>query len=331
MENTISVEYCVKSKLSERVGQCFDDLSEHYDDLYDLWFSHFFSRLHYYVAKDVILPYAPKKVLDIGCGTGFQAFLHAATGSEVIGIDISSELIAIARKKISKFNPYVLSLFESDKSYKYTYDQMIQKSLQKYCPNFGQYSPPEFRLGDACDLAFPNNSFDHINCAGTVLSFIPNYRKVLSEISRVLKPGGTALIEMESRWTFEMLWYIPDWLLHNKFKTNIPWKLFKEKLKTPFAAIQVPSSWKDDKGKIIQLTQITRWGFTRELESMGFQIKKVRAIHCAPNIIPSTYSCKHNAPIWIQRLYHFLVRIEEKFTNTLIAANLVFIIQKRAK
>jgi len=331
MDPLDSVEYAVKSVMSERVGKAFDDLSAHYDDLYDLWFSYFFSRLHYIVAKEVIIPIAPKKVLDIGCGTGFQSFLHAQTGSEVMGIDISADLLAIARTKTKLFDPTEKSLFGSSRSYKAEYDQKIHSLLSKKCPNYGIYSPPEFRLGDACELLFPNESFDHINCAGTVLSFIPNYQKVLSEIYRVLKPGGTALIEMESKWTSEMLWYIPDWLLHNKFRSSIPFQLFKSYLKHPFASAQVPSSYKDEHGKTIHLTQFTRLGLTKELNALGFHVRKVRSIHSAPNLIPSSILCDINQPRWIVRLFKLLMKIEEKIPNTLVAANLVFIIQKPLK
>lgn len=45
------------------------------------------------------------------------------------------------------------------------------------------------KLASACDIPFPNNHFDSVICR-SVLHHIPNCEKALSEINRVLKPGG---------------------------------------------------------------------------------------------------------------------------------------------
>lgn len=57
--------------------------------------------------KNVILPnivrmVAPKaddKILDLGCGSGFFSHALAEAGSEVLGVDISPELIEVAKKR----------------------------------------------------------------------------------------------------------------------------------------------------------------------------------------------------------------------------------------
>lgn len=54
--------------------------------------------------RDVILRQLPAdltgtRILDAGCGTGALAFEMAARGAEVIGVDISPQLIDIARKR----------------------------------------------------------------------------------------------------------------------------------------------------------------------------------------------------------------------------------------
>jgi len=64
-----------------------------------------FSRLHYSIATDIINTYNPKIVLDVGCGTGFQSFLHASAGAFVVGIDIADKLIEVAEKKSLFFKP----------------------------------------------------------------------------------------------------------------------------------------------------------------------------------------------------------------------------------
>lgn len=54
--------------------------------------------------RNVILGQLPadltgRRILDAGCGTGALAFEMAARGAEVIGVDISPQLIDIARKR----------------------------------------------------------------------------------------------------------------------------------------------------------------------------------------------------------------------------------------
>ena len=46
----------------------------------------------------------PKKVLDVGCGTGGHLILLAQRGYEITGIDASESMIEIARNKIQKMN-----------------------------------------------------------------------------------------------------------------------------------------------------------------------------------------------------------------------------------
>jgi ubiquinone/menaquinone biosynthesis C-methylase UbiE len=320
-----------KSENAESVGNLFNDMSDHYDLLDDLWFSFLFSRLHYMIAKDVIVPYNPRNILDIGCGTGFQSFLHAAVGAQVIGIDLSSDLLKLACQKSEKFDPHKLSLFPSKRAYKKKYDQKIKELLQTRCPTFGKYVKPRFQQGDACNLNFPDNSFDHINCAGSVISFIPDYIQALKEMYRVLQPGGTAIIELESKWNQELLWLLPSWLLKEKYVTHFPWQHLKKFFKSPFETIKSPYSYCDETGKPMQLNQFTRLGLTRELNTIGFQVLKTQRIHSYTNLIPSRILCRETHPKWIENLFLILSRIEEAIPYSLLSSSFVFIIQKQRK
>jgi demethylmenaquinone methyltransferase/2-methoxy-6-polyprenyl-1,4-benzoquinol methylase len=103
-----------------------------------------------------------QKVLDLCCGTGQMVEYECkAVGkeSEVIGLDLTEGMLQVAYNKLS----------ESLKDYK-------------------------FRLikGNAMELPFNNNSFDRITIAFGLRN-IPDKEKSLSEIYRVLKPGGKAV------------------------------------------------------------------------------------------------------------------------------------------
>ena len=48
---------------------------------------------------------------------------------------------------------------------------------------------------DICNLPFSNNSFDFILC-NHVLEHIPDDKKAMQELFRILKPGGTAIVQI---------------------------------------------------------------------------------------------------------------------------------------
>ncbi len=91
--------------LKDNTEDLFNGMQDGYDHIKDLYFSWLFSRLHFLIAREVIVPIHPKKVLDVGCGTGFQSFLFASSGADVTGIDISEGLIRKANEKSKYFDP----------------------------------------------------------------------------------------------------------------------------------------------------------------------------------------------------------------------------------
>lgn len=98
------------------------------------------------------------KILDIGTGTGRQAFAFAKEGYKVIGIDISEEMLKKAK-------------------------------LNNRFPNVS------FQITDATKMPFENNHFDGV-CASFTLHEMPRQiiNQVLDEMVRVTKPQGTVLI-----------------------------------------------------------------------------------------------------------------------------------------
>jgi ubiquinone/menaquinone biosynthesis C-methylase UbiE len=97
-------------------------------------------------------------VLDLGSGTGFDAFLAAKNvgpEGQVIGVDMTPEMVVRAGKNAERFDAANI----------------------------------EFRLGEIEKLPFPDNSVDTVlsNC---VINLSPDKKTVYGEIFRVLKPGG---------------------------------------------------------------------------------------------------------------------------------------------
>lgn len=97
-----------------------------------------------------------KKVLEVGCGTGFNACNIARKfGCSIVGVDIAQVSIEMARVKAKK------------------------EGLEKLV---------EFRAGDAYDLPFEPDAFDVV-ITGFVSQFL-DMGKAFREFTRVLKPGG---------------------------------------------------------------------------------------------------------------------------------------------
>jgi len=101
---------------------------------------------------------AGARVLDVATGTGIVAMVSAgivgSTG-RVVGIDLSSDMLAVARQKAAAAG----------------------------------FTNVEFRAGDAEKLDFPDGSFDAVLCASS-LFFIPDMPGALKEARRVLARNG---------------------------------------------------------------------------------------------------------------------------------------------
>jgi demethylmenaquinone methyltransferase/2-methoxy-6-polyprenyl-1,4-benzoquinol methylase len=118
------------------------------------------------------------KVLDLACGTGdFSiAIARGLRGVHVTGIDISDGMLAEMKLKLARAG------LDSDGT-----------PLNSNSTPAGSDGTPLSRvsalIGDACNLQFPNETFDSVSVAFGVRNF-EDKEKALSEALRVLKPGG---------------------------------------------------------------------------------------------------------------------------------------------
>ena len=98
------------------------------------------------------------RILDVGTGTGKQAFAFAKKGHEVVGIDVSEDMLNVAKRKNS-------------------------------------YKNVKFQIADAVRLPFEDSRFD-VSCVSFALHDMLSVirEKALKEMVRVTKPKGMVVI-----------------------------------------------------------------------------------------------------------------------------------------
>lgn len=144
----------------EQVATMFNTISGNYDNLNRV-ISFGIDVKWRKKVLDLVTKSNPETILDIATGTGDLAILMAQTpAKKIIGLDISSGMLAVGVQKIAA------------------------KKLSDRI---------EMVLGDSENMPFEDNYFDAITVAFGVRNF-ENLEKGLTEILRVLKPGGTFVI-----------------------------------------------------------------------------------------------------------------------------------------
>lgn len=108
------------------------------------------------------IPRNAKRVLDLACGTGDFSLEIAAriADAEVEGLDLSGEMVSLARAKLP---------------------ERLANRVR-------------FAVGDASDLSrFPDGSFDAVTCAFGFRNFADR-KRALSEVVRVLRRDGVLVV-----------------------------------------------------------------------------------------------------------------------------------------
>ena len=104
---------------------------------------------------------AEHRVLDVGCANGLHLPRFASRCTHITGLDYSADMIASSREKLTTAGT--------------TNYELVQSAAEK--------------------MPLPNNHFDVVYSYSTLV-VVNDMDAALSEISRVLKPGGTAILDM---------------------------------------------------------------------------------------------------------------------------------------
>lgn len=146
------------SKSRPSIQQMFDEVAPTYDflnHLLSLGIDNYWRAAATSRARKLLRGVPSPRILDVATGTGDLAdSMSKIDGARVTALDLSPEMLAIARKK---------------------------------------YPSIEFHEGCAEELPFRDSSFDIVSAGFGVRNF-EDLKKGMREFNRVLKPGGHALI-----------------------------------------------------------------------------------------------------------------------------------------
>lgn len=122
-----------------------------------------------------------QRVLEVGCGRGVgtEIIFERFGAREVQAFDIDPDMIHRAKTRLSRYAPERLRLF----------------------------------VGDAAAIDAENQSYDAVFDFG-IIHHVPKWRKAVSEVSRVLRPGGRFFFEEVTsqalyRWSYRKLFNHP--------------------------------------------------------------------------------------------------------------------------
>jgi ubiquinone/menaquinone biosynthesis C-methylase UbiE len=152
--------------------------AEHMDKLYNsknplVSYAHNNRLKNIYLKIKQYKKFNSEKLLDLGCGEGHLLnYLNSKIKMEYYGIDLTEVSVNSAKKR---------------------------------CPW------AKITLGDASKTKYPNSYFDFIACT-EIIEHIPNYLKVFSEMSRILKTNGYLVITFPN----EFNWTVGRFMLRRK-------------------------------------------------------------------------------------------------------------------
>lgn len=140
------------------------------------------------VLADMLGSVRGRRIIDVGTGTGRGAFLLAAAGADVTGIDASEQMLAIAKQRAGETGAHV-----------------------------------DFQVGDAHAIQFPDRSFETA-VSLRVLMHTPRWKQCIGELCRVA--SHSVVLDYPSATSTALAQSIARKLLHPIGLASEPYRVF---------------------------------------------------------------------------------------------------------
>jgi ubiquinone/menaquinone biosynthesis C-methylase UbiE len=178
---------------------------------------------------DLLRPQPNTTILDVGTGTGRASLaLAASSSSKVVGLDLTPAMLAQARAKRDAAGMHF----------------------------------PAFVCGNARHLPFRANTFDAVMSIRVLHLFpTPYLGAFVDEMRRVLKPGGTLLIEFDSPLA-GFGWAVPREVLRRARGAKPRYYLWPQHAQTLFAGledVEAHGFWFPGIGRLAQHSNRFEW------------------------------------------------------------------------
>ena len=223
-----------------------------------------------------------ERVLDIGCGAGRHAFELYRRGAHVVAADLNGD----------ELGP-VNGMFAA------------MKAEEDIPPEAGAQAVS----ADTTNMPFPDNSFDKV-IASEILEHVPNDRQAMTEIARILRPGGVAAIT------------VPSW-----FPERVCWALSDEYHNNPGGHLRIFT--KDELAGKLTAAGLTVTGshHAHALHSPYWWLKCAAGVANEKNLAVRGW---HQILVWDIMRGPAVTRLTEKALNPVIGKSLVMYVVKHA-
>ena len=252
------------------VVRVFDAMAGVYDEL-EPWYEHLYARLHA-IVRDALPPTTRAAIaLDAGCGTGFQTAILHALGYRTHGIDLSGALLDVARARLPQAT-FVRGRLES--------------------------------------LPYADGAFDTVTCCGSTLSFVADPAAAISELGRVVRPGGRVLLEVEHKWSADLAWMAASAVTGDPLAYGVSARALWAALARPLGESCVLPYPGYGALRLFPAAELRRL-----LRSARLAPAATWGVHSATGLLPSTVLHRPRLPRVLRRVYAGLCRVDRWVTR----------------